>query len=33
VCAARSGAEATANIEAAAMDITSEERRWLEQGD
>ena len=33
VCAARSGAEATANIEAAAMDLTSEERRWLEQGD
>ena len=33
VCAARSGAEATANIEAAVMDLTSEERRWLEQGD
>jgi aryl-alcohol dehydrogenase-like predicted oxidoreductase len=33
VCAARSGAEATANIEAAAMDLTSEEQRWLEQGD
>ena len=33
VCAARSGAEATANIEAATMELTSEERRWLEQGD
>ncbi len=33
VCAARSGPEATANIEAATMELTTEERRWLEQGD
>ena len=33
VCAARSGPEATANIEAATMELTAEERRWLEQGD
>jgi len=32
VCAARNGAEAMANIEAVTMELTSEERRRLEQG-
>ena len=33
VCAARSGLEAAANLQATEMELTSEERRWLEDGD
>ncbi|GIT00156.1 MAG: hypothetical protein CM1200mP26_18680 [Acidimicrobiales bacterium] len=33
VCAARSGLEAAANLQATEMELTSEERQWLEDGD
>ena len=33
VCAARSGPEAKANVEAVSIQLTDEERRWLEEVD
>jgi aryl-alcohol dehydrogenase-like predicted oxidoreductase len=33
VCAARNGLEAAANLQAAKIELTSEERQWLEDGD